>query len=1839
MSLLALSCSGGGAVQRDVQVMSYTPTGSVDRAEAIVIRFDKPIVGDALVGKPADPHTVSVSPPFAWKGFWQDTRTLVVDPTDKLAPSTRYTVALTGELAKRTENFQLAFVHKPLAVEGVWGVEADNLPTDSVPLLFNQPVDPVAAGTHCRLTAGKTAIPLVGTPGAAQPKVKLAPLSPLAQGTAYTLRCEGLTGAGGNAPLDTPYALEVTTRPALAVDLHEPAKGGDVPADEVRITFSFTTPVALDQVRKAVTSVPAIPRLDEGFLSGDGTEYTVVTDLDVKTKYKLSVDKLADTYGQRLAAPFEATFTTGDARPRISMERGIYALEASAKGYPVWTRNVGKFDVECAAIPRDRLVQVLTTDMNYDPWGGNDDDKPIDWKALRIAAKTSAHKTAGRNRWLLDELDLGATCGGTAGARGVYLAEVRSDEIAVDKDHGWLSRRRNRVLANQTDLGILIKAGASSGVLWVTSLSTGAPVAGAKVAVYDPKGKQVHAGATDADGLLRLPGTSVLKAPKAAAGEEDIPEWDTYRSQRMIAVVEKDRDLAVVDGNWANGIQIWNFGVDEDRRGGATKIRGFIQSDRGLYRPGETVHFKGIAREVAMGKVPRVPAGKQVAIEVQDSRGQSVLSTKGKLSAFGGFAFDLRLGAEATLGDYYVTATLGEQTFREKFSVEEFRPATFELKLASTGAANPRPGDALAFELGATYLFGSPASSAKVEWGLRKRSHALHFDGFDEYTFSPDPRAWWSSWRWRYGRDDYGEMVSDGKGTTDANGKLRISARDTAVDLDARGPVDYILSANVTDTADQTMGKSTIVTAHKTSLYLGLFANEFVQAVGMPFGVNLVALTPEGKRTKAKAKLSFIRQVASCAWNSHGHRSYQKCDTTEKVALTRDVEIAAAGSHTERIYPNEPGEYVVKIEGKDGDGNAVAAASQIWVIGKGEAFWSGDEGDRMTLVASKTSYQVGDTARLVAQANLVKPTALVTVERDGVIEASVKRLASASEGVELKIADAWAPNVYASVSLVSGRQGPGDKNRPQFKMGLVELKVASAHKQLDVGVSLDKAKVEPGDKVSGKIRVTHHGAPVAAEVALSVADEGILQLISFETPNPMKTFYASYGLGVDAGTNWNRIARLADPSAGDPDLGGDGGSTNGGQRTRSKFVSSAYWAPMLVTDDKGEIAFTFTAPDNLTAFRLMAVAADVADRFGAGEQRLTIAKQLMAAPALPRFLRSGDAASVGIVIHNNTDRAGSATVTAKATGATLADATQTVSVPANGSARVRFAATAGEVTAASFEFAVAMADLRDAVKVSLPIEKPRVLDRRMLVAKKLGASETWSGSIGLGKDVLAKESTLEISVDRTGVGELAPGLRSLVEYPYGCLEQTMSRFVPLVAAKDLAKTLDEATLQGTKATQFIKAGIAKVIRHQQGDGQFSLWPSSQTYPHLTAYALWGLTLAEKAGEEVPADVFYRGLYAFHQWANQAGNLRPDGQGATIAMGAYVGALRGKADAGTIARLYAVKSGLPRWGQAFLLRAMKLAKSPAAQLAELQQEIEKGIVVADGKALVKESDKADQYHYMNSDVRATAMTIAALLEVDPANKLIDPLVAGLKAQRNAAGSWVSTQENLWSLVALADYGRRAAGGESTATIAIGGKTIATKRVAGAEVATVKLDLGAVSADDVKVSVSGAASVTARVIEARLDAGTPVANGFALDRTYFDAAGKPVTSWKAGDMVTVKLAVTAKELQRWVAMSDPIPAGFEVVNPRLAAGGTDLTDQPDPANARRSLWSGITWDHQEIRDDRVLWFADVMRAGTYELSYQARATIDGTFTVMPASVEAMYQPDLRARTTKATVTITR
>jgi uncharacterized protein YfaS (alpha-2-macroglobulin family) len=1841
LAIAASACGGskGKAGDVDLVVTTHTPADArTDLAEPIQIQFDKPVAAEDQIGVAIAAPPIAIEPAIPIEVQWIDRQTLVATPAPGvLVSSTRYKVKLTGELARRTGNFEFAFVNHPLEVEGVWGMAIDRLPPSPVlPIHFNQPVSAREVIRHCRLMGAPGSMPgllTVADPEQVAEAIEVEPATALTQGVDYQLTCEGLSGAAGKEPLGEAFSQLLHTYPTFSVKNIGP-DGHDVPADDVEIKIVLSTPVDLETLKKHLTSKPRIPGLGRGALDSDGTTYSVLVNFEVQTDYHIEVKKgLTDVFGQTLAVAATHDFHTGDARPRISLETGIFAVEPAMGGYPVWTRSVDRFALECAAVPKAKIAKILTTEMDYDPWYDASSPNRVDWKKLGLTRKERKYSIAdAKNNWHLEKVKLGEVCGGAE--RGVFLADFSSPEVQPDPDRMWAYRPHRRVLANVTELGVLLKAGPASGLVWVTSITTGKPVGGASVQIYSTKGKQVWSGTTDEKGLVTLPGTSRLLKPATESSREDVDpeeEMDYYshRSQRLIAIVEKGGDVAAVDGNWSNGIQTWNFGVEEDRRAGEKRIRGLIQSDRGIYRPGETVHFKGIVREIAIGRAPTVPTGAPVSVVVSDSRGAKLFEKKLAVTRFGGFSFDLALGEEAVTGDYSVLAAIKDQTFRESFQVEEFRKVSFEVDVKSP-TRHGMLGDKLQFQVHADFLFGAPVKDAPVKWEVQRRPHTLSFPAFPQYGFSDYAAR--GVYDWWYSEGSEGEhlsFVSDGEGKTDARGVLSFGVRDTESKF--AGPQDYLARAVVTDESDQSVGKQVVVTAHPSQFYLGLHTQEFVQAVDMPFAVNTIALAPDGKQVATKAKLSFVKQSWDCSY-SEGYRSYSSCTTRNEPIFSRDIEIPATGNGTERIVPKSPGEYVIRLESTDGKGAAVTSSSYVWVLGKGEAFWSGDEDARMSLIASKPKYEPGDTARIVARTGMKKPTALVTLERNGVVDTRVIEMESSSEGIQIPIEAAHAPNVFASVAMVTGRSGEGDRHRPRFKMGVVDLVVSSEQNRLEVAIETEKPTYQPGETVSGVIVLRSGQKPVVGEIALSVADEGVLQLIAYQTPDPMKVFFASWGLGVDAGTNWNRIARLNDPVGDDPEEGGDS-SAGSESRIRSKFVSSAFWAPHLTTDDKGEVRFSFTAPDNLTAFRLMAVAADDGTRFGSGEKRITIKKPLLAKPVLPRFVGEGDKVEVGVVVHNYTGAAGKATVKAVADGVTLGTAEQTVEIADGASARVRFTGRVKKREAAKFEFHVAMGPHKDALAMSVPIERGLVYEKKTLARGVIGGSGA-PASIDVPLDwdsmVLTGDSELLVTIDRTGLAELEPSLKYLVEYPYGCLEQTLSRFVPLAKVKDLAKSLDLEGLDESEMKRFLRAGAAKVVRHQHADGNFSLWPAGQTYPHLTAYAIYGLNEAKRAGVAVDKRAMEDGVAAMKRWAS-AGERTLGGNtdSGTVAMAAYLMADLGQPDTGLNARLFEARRGLPRYGQAFLLMALARSKADREQIETLTGEIASSLESSGDAVIVRESIDMDSV--MGSDVRSTAIATSALLLVSPDHPIIDKLVEGLKKEQLPSGRWRNTQDNMYGLVALADYARSRAKGSGQMLVKMGDKKLMAKNVQGGKPLVLRRSLAKLDKGTLTIEGTGRALFAVRVTEARKDpAATAIDQGIAITREYLDPdSEKPISSPKANQLVLIRIKIASDADRHFVAIRDRLPAGLEPVNSRLATEAGDATSTDDG-----DRWEAPKWVHIDLRDEGAQVFSDFLAKGEHLFEYTARATIPGEFAALPAEVEAMYEPEIRGRTPGST-----
>ncbi|HEX4458544.1 MAG TPA: MG2 domain-containing protein, partial [Polyangia bacterium] len=802
---------------------------------------------------------------------------------------------------------------------------------------------------------------------------------------------------------------------------------------------------------------------------------------------------------------------------------------------------------------------------------------------------------------------------------------------------------------------------------------------------------------------------------------------------------------------WQDDIQTWQFQLGE-AHAPADRLRGFIHTDRGLYRPGELVHVKGLVRAVVAGEGLRVPKEKSALLVITDAHTDTQLRKTVAISAFGGFSVDLPISSEARLGDWSVAATVGQGAeqvrFADHFSVEEYRPVSFEVALKPARAAYEL-GQRPKIDLKASYLYGAPLSHGHVAFSVRRRDHVPSFAAFAGWSFADlnaleDSGAWWA----RYGERSYSELVTESEAELDGNGAATLRFATTDPQHELKTAQDYLVEANVSDDSHQTISKSVMVVAHRSPFYLGLHAKELMPLVGKPFAFEAIAVDDDGKPRPAEATLVVAHRSWECGWESATTFSGGYTCKKNDVELERRQVALGTTATSLPITVARSGQTLVTLRAPDGHGHEVVTSDYVYALGGGEADWRQSDDLKIPLVASQPRYRPGDTARLVAQANLKGAAMLVTVEREGVLSHDVRTFASSGDAIELPITDAYAPNVYVSVVLARGRTGADDRSRPILRMGVANLEVDANAKRLAVQVTTDKPSYRPGETVKARVQVrAADGSGVPAEVSLAASDEGVLQLIGFKTPDPQAAFYAAVGLGVDSSTNWMRVHRDNGPGSDEDSEGGDSGDSSG--HMRSKFLSTAFWAPALVTGADGTAEVSFTAPDNLTAFRVMAVAADAGDRFGSGDVRMTVAKPLSAVPALPRFLTLGDDARAGVLVHNNTGRAGQAVVTAEAAdGVSLAGERKvTLHVPANGAVAALFALHAARVGSAKLTFHAQLGDEKDAVQVALPVEQPSGDDVQLLGEGELTAAKELA--LMRPKDALPGVGGLEVTVDST----------------------------------------------------------------------------------------------------------------------------------------------------------------------------------------------------------------------------------------------------------------------------------------------------------------------------------------------------------------------------------------------------------------------------------------------------------------------------------------------------------
>ncbi len=1887
--VLALLSSVASAQSPDLAVLAASPFGPAPSAaapDAILVTFNQPMVALASPADMGRDCPLKVTPAILGRCRWRGTQVLAFEPAVPLPPASAFRVEIpagtrstvTGHALERTYAWTFE-TRRPALLESR-PRDGDRWigPGALLFLRFDLPIDPRRARASIRLlesapdgSGPERIVPFgarhatveeleksgpwswdMGVPSTAT-VLALKTAAPLRLGRSYRLQLRaGLRAVTGELGLASESMVRFSA-PSVFRVVSGP-EGACLPRG---LTLAFSNPVS-------GAAVLAHTRIEGSTLAwressseyapygGEDAEHGRVNfnladpGLPPDGDFAIVVSSdLRDEFGQTLGAEARLPFSNRGLCPSVTMPIGFGVLEQGLPArQPVVAVNAFGATVRKELIADDDVIAFLHD--HFAPHPGAVDDIPF------IPAKPW-NLDFPRNRSLRTFVDLGPVFASTSPVRAGGVAVVQVDGGREGPE---------RVVLDVTRLGLLLKSSPESTLVWATRLKDGRPAARVPVELRDDSGRVLWRGKTGRDGVAEAPGLLGL----------GIKDWKRGERPNLWAFAKDAKGTAVLSLEWRGELEPWRFDLPSEYAPRPKTYAGALFSERGVYRAGETVHVKAIVRRLNGGDWSRLgPDDPRTLVwSVRDARGAEVFTATAVPSALSALDVSVPLSAAATTGLWRVSLHEpraprplveavapnegaqeddgGRVSLTQTFRVEAFKPASFEVK-AVLSTTSWLAGDAFNASIEGWWLFGAPMSGEKAEWSLRLQPSSYAPPGWPDFSFEP---------AWRERRAETGRLLGSGEAVLDAHGRAPSAA---VLDAgDARGPMDAIFEASVTSPERQRLFARASGVVHRADLYLGLRAATTFVEVGQPWSADVIAVRPDGRRvTRLSAAWTLRRRDWLSIQRAGVAGRLEWVSEQRETIVSSGIFSASPSTWTWTWTADKPGEYELSVAGEDEKGRSAESALGFNVAGAGEAWWKRTDTDLIELIADKDSYAPGQTARLLVKSPYERATALVTVEREGVLAHWTQVLKGGASVVRVPLSERDVPNVFVAVALVHGRSGKPaydddglDLAKPQAKFGYKMLAVDPDGRRLKVAVSSDKAEYRPGQPLSASVRVTGtDGKPAAAEVTLFAVDEGVLNLTDYHTPDVFDAFYGPRPLLIASADSLPLIIGQRSYGEKGRNRGGGGGrgSPIPGVDLRRNFTPTAYWGPTLQTGADGRASATFRLPDSLTRFRLMAVASG-ARRFGSGHSRAVVSKPLSLRPSLPRLARIGDAFEGGVVVQNFTAGDSTVTVALALEGTAIAvegEATRAVFVPAGASVETTWKCRATGLGKAEFRFAARAGAESDGLAWTVPVGAPEHLER----AATSGVVEDKPvvEAVARPTDAAPGTGAFEVSFSPTALAGLGEGARYLLEYPYGCLEQRLSRAVPVVVGGDLVAAFGLGDLSALKASA--QKQFDRLPDFQHPSGGYGYWPNPwQPDPWLTAYALETAALARREGYALPEESVRQAArwlktYLDTEKRDWAYPYAASSDYAASAYAVYALGLNGDPQPAYFHKLYDRRDRLPYLATAYLLKAAPavVGEPEAKTLADLLMAQAK---VAPRTVHFENPQDQDDEWIHDSDARTTAVVLQAFLEARGGFAGDEKAARWLVEERKNRGRWRTTEENAESLRALEDFYRRyeketpdftgalSREGEASAlwTERFSGRTLETRSK------SLPLDavLGGAASARLTLAKEGIGRLyyDLTLVYAPASFAQPESEGLSIERSVKPLRGATLT---AGRRAVVTLTVRTAQDRAFVALEDFLPAGWEIVDPTFAIEGQEDARALEEQAGRGQYWG--TFERAERYDDRIQVFADLLTAGEHRWSYLVQATTPGRFHVPAAVVEQMYEPEVFGRTASSEVEVLR
>ena len=1895
-----------------LRVVRHAPDGPVPVAAQLSVTFDQPMVAvtaqDAaaalLVGQGA-PVALSPQPPGTWR--WIGARTIAFDPDARFPQATSYRVeipagtrsATGGKLAQAVA---FSFETPPPTVVAHAPETSPQRLDAAMFARFDQRIDPAAVLTHIAVTVGGTAggaarpvrlltaAEIAGAPqiaalvdaahGAEQDGRWLAfrTIDPLPADAAVEVEiAAGTPSAEGPDPTRAAQRFGFRTYPALAIERGECEAAGDCRAG-MPFQIRFNNPIDAERFDPAQLAIT--PALPDARIAPVGSSLVIAGATRPHTRYSVVVSgRVVDEFGQALGKDAALAWQVGDAVPTLFGPEGLVVLDPGAARPTL--------DVFSAGYDRLAVQLYAVTPADFDAYRAA---MRSQWNRDRAAA------LPGRKRF-----DQPVATSGGAGQlaethidlRPALAASGLGHAIAVVQPATWTGDGQPpRLVAwiQSTRIGLDVHVDSDSLVAHATRLDTGQSAAGVALELA-PHG---IAGTTDDRGMATL----VLAAGKRPGANRVIA-----RAGDDIAFVAEDDGYWSESGSWLRQVR-------------PTELAWYVTDDRRLYKPGEEVALKGWLRTIDQGKRGDIAglagAVSSVAYRVTDAAGRQIAAGSAPVNPIGGFDARFALPKTPNLG-YAQVAFEAQGRMRGSYGlsiqIEEFRRPEFEV----TAQAGPGPfviGGSGDVALHARYFAGGPLGGAPVTWSVTAAPTSFTPPNCDDYVFG-EWRPWWGSeGGWgiggpaRYTPPRTWTLA----GTTDALGAHTLHL--DLVSAHPALPMQVTAEATITDVNRQAIPASATLLVHPAARYVGVRTRRPFVPRGTPFDVDVIGVDLDGKAAiGAKIDVQVVRRDWQIVRGAYVPRDVdpQACSV-----------IAARAPSPCSFQTKDGGEYQLRATIADADGHASETRLVFWVSGGAQPPARDVAQERVQLIPDKKEYAPGNTAELLVQAPFYPAEGVVTWRRSGIVSAQRIALDAPSQVIEVPISDAMVPGLTVQVDLVglalrTDDQGVADPRlprRPAYAVGSIDLAVPPRQRTLAVSVAPAMARVAPGEKTSIALAVHDAaGHPVrGAEAAVIVVDEAILSLTGMQFANPIDAFYAQRGSDTrDAYSE--AYLKLASPQAGlvrtasaqgagsgapvmaaaapapgaapaEPAMmvarsalakaGGAMGAAMGGPSNaialRANFNPLAVFSPSVHTDAAGQAMVELTLPDNLTRYRVVAIAVAGDRQFGKGESAVTARLPLMVRPSPPRFLHFGDAFELPVVVQNQTSMAMTVRVAVRADNAAItAGAGREVTVPPNDRVEVRFPAAAERPGTARFQVVGEAPRSRgaphDAAELALPVWTPATTEAFATYgaiddAAAGGAPGTAIAQpVALPGAIVPGFGGLAVSVASTNLSSLTDALLYLVHYPFECAEQRASRILAIAALKDALAAFRTRDLPAdAELAASVAADVEHLAQMQNSDGGFAFWDRGQpSLPYLSVFVAGALVRARDKGFAVPAAMLASAQrYLADIERRLPADTPPDARAAITAFALATRKLFGDADLARGKRLLADAGGpgkLPIEADGWLLALFAGNPAAADERKAIVRHAQNRATETAGAASFAAGYGDGGRLLLASDRRVDAVMLDALIQDQRDSDLIPKLVTGLLAHR-VAGRWRTTQENGFALIALDRYFHtyEAAPPDFVARIWLGADAAGEHAFRGRSIDDFRVDIAMkdVATHDrtaLTIQRDGKGRLYYRIgmtyAPAQLQL-APVDRGFAVARRYEavddpnDVARAADGTWriKAGARVRVVLSLVNDARRYHVALVDPLPAGLEPLNPALASSGSIPPAGPpagSPTGPAATLWQAAWFEHQNLRDERAEAFTSLLWEGVHRYDYVARATTPGRFVVPPPTAEEMYMPETFGR----------